>query len=221
MKTIALVEDDFILSDTVADLLHSEMFDVEQIFSFRDAEVRLYETTFDVIILDISLPDGDGLALARLLRERGVQTPILFLTSRVEAMDVAKGFAYGGDDYVKKPFAPLELIARIQNLIKRGFFHRTEEMLPLGGDFYFDILYDQVKTSSGEIIPVYMKQIKILKILLEYRGQIVTYDDLLQGAWDFSEEASVESLRTHIKNLRHCIPPLAIETLRNVGYRLV
>lgn len=220
MKKIALIEDDLILSDTVFDILVEHEYSVRQLFSILDARDAIYEERFDLIILDITLPDGNGFDYAKELRSDGVSTPILFLTSRADSHSVSIGFESGGDDYVKKPFEPIELLARIDNLIRRSFFHTKSKYINIDDNYKFEPIKDVVYTTNNQPIQLYTKEIGIVKLLIERKGQIVTYDDFFVSVWNYDEEPTFETLRAHIKNLRHKMPLLNIDTVRTVGYRL-
>lgn len=220
MKKIALVEDDMILSDTVQEILQRQGYSVKQLFCVTDATDALYEEKFDLLILDVTLPDGDGFSFARELRSGGFSTPILFLTSLGDSYSLQKGFDSGGDDYVKKPFEPMELVARIENLIRRSFFHADTNLIQIDDNYRFDPIKECVYTNSNEQIPLYTKELGIIKLLLERIGQIVSYDDFFGAVWSYDEEPTFETLRAHMKNLRHKMPLLQIETVRTIGYRL-
>lgn len=217
---VALLEDDLILNDTLCDILGGERFDVSPYFFLKDAEDALFEQRFDAIILDINLPDGCGFDLAKSLRLRGIGTPILFLTSQNSADSVALGFESGGDDYLKKPFEPTELIARLKNLIRRSFFHASSALISLNEYYFFDPLKEQILDADHQNILLHSKELEALKLLIAKRGQIVTYDDFFTELWGYGNDLGFNALRAHIKNLRKRVPYLTIETIRSFGYRL-
>lgn len=217
---VALLEDDLILNDTLCDILNDEMFDVFPYFSLKDAEDALFEYRFDVIILDVNLPDGCGFDVAKNMRQQGNGTPIIFLTSQSSAESVTLGFESGGDDYLKKPFEPAELIVRLKNLIRRSFFHASSELIILNKDISFDPFKQQLLNKHQQIISLHSKELEVLKLLIAKRGQVVTYDDLFTELWGYGNDPGMDALRAHIKNLRQSVPSLVIETIRSFGYRL-
>lgn len=217
---LALIEDDLILSDTINDILSGENFDIFPFFSFDSAQDFLFENHVDIIILDINLPDGNGFDLAKSLRSLNIGTPILFLTSEKSPQSVALGFESGGDDYLKKPFEPTELIARIKNLIRRSFLPQRSPLISVNDTFFFDSIKECVFSSHSERIALHTKELETLKLLLAKKGQIVTYDEFFTTLWGYGNDRGLDALRAHIKNLRKALPTLEIETIRSVGYRL-
>jgi DNA-binding response OmpR family regulator len=217
---LALVEDDLLLNDTVSDILSAEGFEVTPYFSFKDAQIALYENRFTAVILDVNLPDGNGFDLAKEMRCNDIGTPILFLTAQSSAEAVALGFESGGDDYLKKPFEPTELIARLKNLIRRSFFHTSSALISLNEYYFFDPLKEQILDADHQSISLHSKELEALKLLIAKRGQIVTYDDFFTELWGYGNDLGFDALRAHIKNLRKALPNLEIETIRSIGYRL-
>lgn len=217
---LALIEDDLLLSDTVSDILSAEGFDVFPFFSFDDAETALYEERFDMVILDVNLPDGSGLELAEMMRRNAIGTPILFLTSQNSAEAVALGFESGGDDYLKKPFEPAELIARLKNLTRRSFFHTSSSFISFGKHYFYDPLSQKIRIPGGEEITLHAKELSLLKLLLTKRNELVRYEEFFEELWGIGNEPGFDALRAHIKNLRKALPNLEIETIRSIGYRL-
>lgn len=218
---LALVEDDLLLNDTVCDILSAEGFEVTPCFSFKDAEIALYENRFTAVILDVNLPDGCGFDLAKTIRRNEIGTPILFLTAQNSAEAVALGFESGGDDYLKKPFEPAELIARLKNLIRRSFFHTASALISLNKYYFFDPLKEQVLDADHQTIFLHSKEREALKLLIAKRECLVTYDDFFTELWGYGNEPGLDALRAHIKNLRKALPNLEIETIRSIGYRFV
>ncbi len=217
---LALIEDDLLLSDTVSDILSVEGFEVTPYFSFKDAQIALYENRFTAVILDVNLPDGNGFDLAKEMRCNDIGTPILFFTAQSSADSVALGFESGGDDYLKKPFEPTELIARLKNLIRRSFFHASSTLISLNEYYFFDPLKEQVLDTNHQTILLHFKELEALKLLIAKRGGLVTYNDFFTELWGYGNDLGFDALRAHIKNLRKALPNLEIETIRSIGYRL-
>ncbi|MCX6075200.1 MAG: response regulator transcription factor [Campylobacterales bacterium] len=217
---LALIEDDLILSDTINDILRGENFDIFPFFSFDSAQDFLFENHVDIIILDINLPDGNGFDLAKSLRSLKIGTPILFLTSEKSPQSVALGFESGGDDYLKKPFEPTELVARIKNLIRRSFLPQRSPHIAINDTLFFDPIKECIINVFGEIMALHTKELETLKLLLAKKGKIVTYDEFFTTLWGYGNDPGLDALRAHIKNLRKALPTLEIETIRSLGYRL-
>ncbi|MDD4855289.1 MAG: response regulator transcription factor [Sulfuricurvum sp.] len=218
---LALIEDDLLLSDTVSDILSVEGFEVTPYFSFKDAEIALYENRFTAVILDVNLPDGNGFDLAKEMRSNDIGTPILFLTAQSSADAVILGFESGGDDYLKKPFEPSELVARLKNLLRRAFFHTSSSLLPIAKNSHYNPLTQQVFTSEGIEIALHTKELEILKLFLSKRGEAITYDEFFNTLWGYGNDPGFDALRAHIKNFRKALPELEVQTIRSIGYRLV
>ncbi|MDQ1298031.1 MAG: two-component system, OmpR family, response regulator [Campylobacterota bacterium] len=217
---LALIEDDLLLSDTVSDILSTEGFEVIPYFSFNDAEIALYENHFTAVILDVNLPDGNGFDLAKAMRCNDIGTPILFLTAQSSAEAVSLGFESGGDDFLKKPFEPAELVARLKNLIRRSFFHTRSPLIDISNNYSFDTLTQKVITAHNTEVSLHTKELELLKLFLSKRGQLITYEDFFNTLWGYGNNPGFDALRAHIKNLRKALPDLKIDTIRCVGYRL-
>ena len=165
------------------------------------------------MMLDVSLPDGDGVSLCRMWRMEGVQTPILFLTAKDEELDVVRGLDSGGNDYVTKPFRMQELLSRIRALLRRN--QPREEMTVRSG-----ITLDRARLqASRDGEPLTLTEYKILAKLLTVRS-IVTRSALLEALWDAdSRFIDDNTLSVHISRLREKVGPEHIRTIRGVGYQ--
>lgn len=216
---ILLLEDDVVLSDIIAEYLESHGFEVMRAEEGEEALVKAYEEHFDLLLLDVKVPVLRGFDVLRMLRQRGVATPAIFITSLSRIEDLSSGFEAGCDDYIRKPFELKELLLRIKNLQKRPFSHMDSKTLKICSDVVFDIERDVLIKNQKEIV-LQNKELRALKALLKNRGKVVSYDDLIRAMWDFSEEPSFESLRTHIKNLRKAMGEDIIINIRGIGYRL-
>lgn len=149
----------------------------------------------------------------------GNETPAIFITSLNTVDDLSQGFNAGCDDYLRKPFELKELVIRVEALLKRRFFHKTQEAIELKNGVQFFVEANRVVTTDGEFsLPP--KEFELLKLLAENRGKVVSKELVNDRLWGYDEEPSEMSLRTHLKNLRKIIGYDAIDTLRGVGYRL-
>ena len=212
---ILLVEDDAALRGALEELLCREGYDVVKASNVRSARECL-DATADLVILDVGLPDGDGVELCRSWRSEGIQTPILFLTAKDEEMDVVRGLDSGGNDYVTKPFRMQELLSRIRALLRRN---QRDTSITRSG-----ITLDTTKlqaTRNGEILLLTVTEYKILAKLISSRS-IITRAVLLEALWDLdSRFVDDNTLSVHVSRLREKIGGSHIKTIRGVGYQWV
>ena len=210
---ILLVEDDAALRGALEELLCREGYDVVKASNVRSAREGL-DATADLVILDVGLPDGDGVELCRCWRSEGVQTPILFLTAKDEEMDVVRGLDSGGNDYVTKPFRMQELLSRIRALLRRN---QRDTTITRSG-----ITLDTAKlqaTRDGEVLLLTVTEYKILAKLISSRS-IITRAVLLEALWDLdSRFVDDNTLSVHVSRLREKIGGSHIKTIRGVGYQ--
>lgn len=209
---ILVVEDDGALRAGLSELLTREGYEAVPAKSVREAE-NLLSGEISLVLLDVALPDGDGVRLCRKWREQGVKTPILFLTARDEELDVVRGLDAGGNDYVTKPFRMQELLSRIRALLRR------QEDVPLcRGNVR---LHPDVFQASrdGAMLNLTLTEYKILRALFVSSG-IVTRQVLLDALWD-SDARFVDdnTLSVHISRLREKLGAGHIKTVRGVGYQ--
>jgi two-component system OmpR family response regulator len=177
-------------------------------------------TTYDAAIVDIMLPGLDGLSLVRRLRAKGSHLPVLFLSARSTVDDRISGLEAGGDDYLTKPFAFSELLARVQALIRRA--NRTPEATRLAaGDIELELVKREVRV-GGKSVELQPKEFTLLAFLLRHAGRPVTKTMLLEHVWDYSFDPDTNVVDVLVHRLRAKVDPehTRIETLRGVGYVL-
>lgn len=212
---ILLVEDDTALRLALEELLLRERYEVVKAENAAMARDRFTPQT-DLVMLDVTLPDGDGVELCRQWRREGIQTPILFLTAKDEELDVVRGLDAGGNDYVTKPFRMQELLSRIRALLRRN---RPESGVCRSG-----ITLDPEKlqaSKEGELLPLTVTEYKILAKLISGRG-ILTRSALLEALWDAdSRFVDDNTLSVHVSRLREKVGAQYIKTVRGVGYQWV
>ena len=212
---ILLVEDDSALREALEELLCREGYDVETAPNARSARESM-NREIDLVMLDVGLPDGDGVALCRQWRSEDVQTPILFLTAKDEELDVVRGLDAGGNDYVTKPFRMQELLSRIRALLRRN---QKETTITRSG-----ITLDKAKlqvSRDGEVLLLTVTEYKILAKLISERS-IITRAVLLDALWDAdSRFVDDNTLSVHISRLREKVGGSHIKTIRGVGYQWV
>ena len=212
---ILLVEDDAALRGALEELLCREGYEVIKASNVRLARSAI-NSEVDLIMLDVGLPDGDGVSLCRQWRDEGVQTPILFLTAKDEELDVVRGLDAGGNDYVTKPFRMQELLSRIRALLRRN---RKETTVSRSG-----ITLDKAKLQAsrdGEVLLLTVTEYKILAKLISDRS-IITRAALLDALWDVdSRFVDDNTLSVHVSRLREKVGSSHIKTIRGVGYQWV
>ena len=212
---ILLVEDDAALRGALEELLCREGYEVIKASNVISARSAIHSEV-DLIILDVGLPDGDGVSLCRQWRDEGVQTPILFLTAKDEELDVVRGLDAGGNDYVTKPFRMQELLSRIRALLRRN---QKETTVSRSG-----ITLDKAKLQAsrdGEVLLLTVTEYKILAKLISERS-IITRAALLDALWDVdSRFVDDNTLSVHVSRLREKVGSSHIKTIRGVGYQWV
>lgn len=211
---ILITEDDLFLRDGLCEMLEKEGYDVESAGSIKDAQSALSEKSYNLLILDVILPDGNGFDLCSSIRSRSMNIPILFLTACDDEIQIVRGLDAGADDYVTKPFKLLELLSRVRALLRRN-----NNTVYSTDDISVDINNMTVK-KNGELIFITKTEFQILSTLIRNNGIIVTRSALLQNIWDdggnFIDD---NTLSVHISRLREKIGAWHIRTIRGVGYR--
>ncbi|MFP7723553.1 response regulator transcription factor [Lysobacter sp. A3-1-A15] len=216
---VLLVEDDLDVAAGLGAYLEQHGVVVDFAYTAREARRLALDATFDVVVLDVQLPDGDGVALCRALKDQGLRSPVLFLTARGALDDKLRGFEAGGVDYMVKPFAPAELLARIRALAHH--IPASGGMLVRAGDFSLDANAALLTGPGGRLV-LHATAVLILRRLMDASPGSVTRDELNALLWGDSPPAS-DPLRMHIYELRQALgrafgAPL-VETVRGVGYR--
>lgn len=221
-QKILVVEDDKNISRLVSYNLGKAGFECAAVSNGREAMNRLAREKFDLVVLDLMLPEVDGLEVCRRIRrdERLASLPVLMLTARGEEVDRVVGFEVGADDYVVKPFSPRELVLRVKAILKR----RTEEddaRVLSAGDLVVDIPRHRATVGSMEVVLTPM-EFNLLVVLMRRRGRVQSRDILLEVVWGILADVATRTVDTHIRRLRRKLGKAGgmIETVRGVGYRL-
>jgi len=219
---LLLVEDDPRLADLVARLLGGERHLVERATTGAAALELAGGPGIDAIVLDVGLPDLSGFEVARTLRDRGSEVPILMLTARDSVSDRVAGLDSGADDYLVKPFAIEELAARVRALGRRGRGAGAQTTLGAG-----PIQLDEatrIVTVDGLRVDLSPREFALLECLLRHRGNVLSRDQLLDHAWPYDSEVVPPIVDTYVYFLRRKLGPVgggAIETVRGIGYRVL
>ncbi len=214
---LLLVEDEKQIAKYLVKGLQRNGFAVDHVLTGKEALSILAVNTFDCLLLDLNLPDMDGLDIARKLRDDGSQLPILMLTARNEHEDILRGFKSGTDDYLPKPFDFEELLCRIQALIKRNY--KNSDSILKTSDIEVNTTNRRVYKGGVEV-KINAKEYGILEYLLRNRGKIVSQEELLEHVWDNSIDMFTDTIRANIKTLRQKIDKdkSILRTIRGMGY---
>jgi len=218
---VLLIEDDARLADVLLGGLRGQGYAVDHATTAEDAAWLATEVAFDALILDIGLPDGDGIDLCARLRADGIWAPILLLTARQSIMERVRGLDAGADDYVVKPFAFAEVLARLRALIRRGRPERPT-VLEAGG-LRLDPAARKA-TVDGTTLELTGKVLSLLELLVRRQGELVTRAEIHEHLWDWAFDGDSNVIDVYIASLRSALKahPDAptIETVRGAGYRL-
>ncbi len=227
VQKVLLVEDEPGLLMTLSDLLSGEGYDVKTVADGEKGLVLACTAEFDLILLDVMLPGMNGFDVCRNLRRRGIRTPILMLTARGEVEDRVKGLNLGADDYLPKPFAIPELLARLQALLRRGSSPNAQR---LAKTYRFDgVLVDfrsTTVTRNGKPVEVSAREFRLLCYLIEHRGATVSRRQLLKDVWGYDFAVLTRTVDVHYGLLRQKLEanpkcPRYFLTARGLGYKFM
>lgn len=223
-RRILIVEDELGLVMTLTDRLTSEGYTVETATDGERGFTRAITEEFDLVILDLMLPQRSGFDVCRDLRQRGVRTPIIMLTARGETADKVVGLKLGADDYVTKPFEMVELLARVEAHLRRGSgggisAHEGYEFGAIRIDF------SRAEAFRGdEVVELSAKEFKLLRYLIEHRGMVLSRDQLLNDVWGYDAAVTTRTIDVHVAWLRQKLEsnprhPQFIQTIHGMGYK--
>ena len=220
---LLVVEDDKDVAGFVVKGLREAGHVVEHAANGRDGLFMAASEAFDAIVLDRMLPGGvDGLRLLETLRSQGNNTPVFFLSAMAQVDDRVRGLKAGGDDYLTKPFAFAELLARVEAMARRGKGEGPVTKLVVA-DLEMDLLSRGVK-GAGQKIDLQPREFRLLEYLMRHASQVVTRTMLLEGVWDYHFDPQTNVIDVHVSRLRQkVVKPFSsplIHTVRNAGYML-
>ncbi|MEE8526556.1 MAG: response regulator transcription factor [Thermoanaerobaculia bacterium] len=224
---ILVVEDELHLAQGICENLEAEGYLVETIANGRQALERILEADYDLVILDVMLPELDGFAVCELARQKGQSTPILFLTAKGGVDDRIRGLAAGGDDYLGKPFHLDELLLRARAILRRRRWYEAvpfaDSRIRFGGN-EFDLRTFQGRSWHGAEQTLTQKEAMILKALAEREGEVVSREEILEKVWGYDLYPSTRTIDNFILRLRKRFEPNPekprhFHTVRGVGYR--
>ncbi len=219
-KKILLLEDDITLNETVTEYFEEQGYDVDGVDDGLEALDKIYENNYDILLLDVKVPQMSGFDLLKDVRGRDIVTPAIFITSLNTIDDLSVGYESGCDDYIRKPFALKELLMRVETILKRDFFHNNNEKIEISKDTFYDISANVLYVDSQEMT-LNNKEAKLLKLFLQNQNQVLSHERIYDGLWDYDETYSEASLRTYIKNLRKILGKEKIVSIKKQGYKFI
>jgi len=220
---ILLIEDDKEAAGYLSKGLGEKGYVVDHAATGPDGLAMAIGEPYDLLIVDRMLPGIDGLVIVEALRKNGSDTPVLFLSALGQVDDRVRGLQAGGDDYLVKPYAFAELLARVEALIRRRGGGRAEDTVLRVADLEMDLLSRRVRRDGSEI-DLQPREFMLLEYLMRHAGQVVTRTMLLENVWDYHFDPQTNVIDVHISRLRQKIdknftPPL-LHTVRGAGYSL-
>ncbi len=215
---ILLVEDDKVLAEGVSQMLRGQGMLVDVAHTGNDAEYLIARQNFSAVVLDIGLPDIEGLEILRRLRGNHNQIPVLLLTARDGISDRVRGFELGADDYLVKPFSTLELVARLKALVRRSAPRSNEVRL---GHLLMDPQTKRVSIREN-VIDLSVREWNILAYLLQHESQVVSKQQIIDAILPYGEDITVNAIEVYVSRLRLKLnnAKITIRTIRGFGYML-
>ena len=211
---ILLLEDDVILQDIIEEFLLETGYEVESFYDGEKALDAIGSNSYDMLLLDVNVPNIDGFEILSYLRDIGNTTPAIYITSLAGMDDLKKGFDLGADDYLKKPFELEELNIRIQRTIKA---HRLQEEIEFDGIKFIPKAHQLVLTDRT--IDMRQKEAQVLEYFVRNPGKIISCDEIIENVWDDESVPTHATIRTYIKNLRKMFEKEYFDNIKGEGYR--
>lgn len=214
---VLLIEDDVLLAKATRIGLEQAQFVVDVVHTRLQVDRSLATHEYDVILLDLGLPDGDGIQVLRRLRQQRSMTPVIILTARDQVQDRIEGLQAGAEDFVIKPYDLYEVIARVDAVTRRAFGRVQQELVH--GELLVNCYSRQVSL-SGVAITLTSREFLILQFLLDRRGQVVSRGQIENALYQYADEISSNSVEVHIHHLRKKLGKTLIRTVHAVGYTI-
>ena len=219
---ILIIEDEYSLADAIAETLQKEKFQVNIITNGEEGENEALTNIYDLILLDVMLPEKDGFEILKNLRKEKIDTPVIMLTAKSEMSDKLNGLENGADDYITKPFHTRELIARIKVILKRKTNIEDTNVLEYS-DLKLDLGTGKMSANNTEIA-INGKELDLLEILLLNKNQIVNREMLANKIWGYNSEAEYNNVEVYVSFLRKKLKLLKsrvkIKAVRGIGYKM-
>ena len=217
---LLLVDDERELSEAVKRVLVLNRYEVDQAYDGYDALDMIYQNKYDVIILDVMMPNLDGFSVVKEIRAMGNKTPVIMLTAKAEIDDKVLGLDSGADDYLTKPFSIRELVARIKVLIRRNEMEKQDNLeldgLTLDRNNYELIADGKVHLTSTEF--------KVMELLMNNKNLLLSTEKIMNNVWDYDTEAEINVVWVYISSLRKKLEQInshyQIKAVRGIGYKL-
>jgi two-component system OmpR family response regulator len=223
MSRILCIEDDETTAQEIISELTGAGFDVEWVADGREGLMRAVSEPFAAITLDRMLPNVDGLTIAQVMRQAGIDTPILMVSALSDVDERVKGLRAGGDDYLIKPFASEELSARLEVLLRRQRRAGARETILSAGDLEMDLVTRDVRR-GGRDLKLLPTEFKLLELLLRNSGQVLTRSMIFESVWGYRFDPGTNLIDVHMGRLRRKVDPpgadALIQTVRGSGYAL-
>ena len=225
-ERILLVEDEQALCMTLTDRLKSEGYEIDCANDGEQGYRRATEGAYDLIILDVMLPQRSGFDVCRDIRAAGLATPVLMLTARSQTVDKVVGLKLGADDYLTKPFEMLELLARIEALLRRAPSRPAENgAVHEFGPIRVDLRGTEVRR-NGKVVNLSAREFQLLRYFLEHRGATLSRNEILKEVWGYNTETFTRTVDVHVASLRQKLgddprQPQFIVTVPGLGYKFI
>ena len=211
---ILLLEDDVILQEIIEEFLIENAYEVESFFDGEKALDAIGSGSYDMLLLDVNVPNIDGFEILSYLREIGNTTPAIYITSLAGMADLKKGFDLGADDYLKKPFELEELNARIKHIVR---IYRLQEEIEFDGMKFIPKAHQIFM--EDKIIEMRQKEAQVLEYFIRNMGKIISCDEIIENVWDEEHVPTHATIRTYIKNLRKMFEKEYFDNIKGEGYR--
>ena len=217
---VLVVEDDYLLNNTLCYNLNAAGYKVDSALCKRGAENYIEKQKYELIVLDVNLPDGNGFDFCKEAKKCCPETAVIILTANDMESDMLKGYELGADDYVTKPFGMMELVSRIKAVLRRSKGSQDRGNPEIQG-VHIDVKKHEV-TVDGRTVPLTLKEFELLEKLMRNEGIVLTRDQLLTEIWGYDFDGETRTVDVHIRTLRQKLGEKGeiIQTVRGVGYRI-
>jgi len=214
---ILILEDEYALRISIEEFLEDLGFEVKGVERGDQFLDEIFSQSYDLVLLDVKVPQVDGFEVLKQLREMGKETPAIFITSLTHVDDLAKGFELGCCDYIRKPFDLKELEVRVKNVLKRECFGSKEEIIELPEGYSYDLKRFVLKKGEEEI-SLTKQEKKILELLIKNRGSVISVEKFCDEVW--GEWVNPANVRVHINKLRKKLSKDLIQNVHGLGYKI-
>jgi len=211
---ILLLEDDIILQEIIEEFLIENGYEVECFYDGEKALDAIGDKRYDMLLLDVNVPNIDGFEILSYLREIGNTTPAIYITSLSGIDDLKKGFDLGADDYLKKPFELEELHARIEHIVR---LYRLQEEIEFDGMKFIPKAHQII--IGDDVTEMRQKEAQVLEYFLRNAGKIISCDEIIENVWSDDSTPTHATIRTYIKNLRKMFKKEYFDNIKGEGYR--